>query len=319
MNEPPTPLVEAYPASVATAGRIDPAAPTVGKLLRALRTFSLPVSVLPVFVAVAVALPPEQWDWTALLLSAAGAAMLHLSGNLLNDYFDFRSGCDRAVHDDAGRPGRLLVSGLLRPRMVLREALVCLALAAAAGAYLAWRAGAGVLAFQGAALVALYSYTGPPLALKYRALGEGLIFIVFGPLLMLGAAWAQTRRIEPQVLWVSIAAGLATTAILAGNNYRDREEDARAGFRTLGMLAGGRVSRALYTGLVIAATLLPAARALLGTAPRGLLAAPLTLILLRRPLAAMWRGRRLADIDAQTARFVAVLLVLFWVGYVLRH
>lgn len=290
--------------------------PSPQKILRSLRAFSLPVSVLPVFLAVAVAVPPRQWDWLVLLVSAAGAGLLHLGGNLLNDYFDFLSGVDRPLHDDAGRPGRLLVTGQLKPRTILAEAIVCLAMAGTIAVYLAWRVGLGILAFQGAALVMLYSYTGPPLRLKYRAMGETVIFVVFGPLLMMGAAWAQTQRLEVGVLLMSLPVGLATTAVLVGNNYRDREEDAQAGIRTLGRIAAGRLARVLYAVFVIGATLLPAAWAATGLAPVGLLLAPAALLLLAKPLAAMRRDQRLADIDVQTARFTALLLLMMWGAYV---
>lgn len=162
----------------------------LGKRLRALRAFSFPVSVLPVLVATALVSPPAQWHWDILIASMLGVALLHAAGNLFNDYFDFRSGVDRKVEDDENRPGRLLVHGQLAPKDVLAEALICLLLALPVGCYLIARCGPTVLWFAGAAGLGCYCYTGPPLKLKYRALGEPLIFIVFGPLLMLGAGFA---------------------------------------------------------------------------------------------------------------------------------
>ena len=290
---------------------------TAGKLLRALRAFSLPVSVAPVFVAVAAAVPASRWDWPVLLASAAGAGLLHLGGNLLNDYFDFKSGVDRRKEGDELRPGRLLVHGQLLARDVLIEALACLALAACLAAWLCWRCGMGIAYFGLAGAAGAYAYTGPPLKLKYRRMGEVVIFLVFGPLLLAGAAWAQTRDLGlclPAIL-ASIPVGMATTAVLVGNNFRDHEEDASAGIRTLGGLAGGRVAQALYIGLIIAAPLGLAAIGACGWGPRGLLAAPLSLALMVKPLRATLAGRRVPDIDVQTARFEAVLLALAFAAY----
>jgi 1,4-dihydroxy-2-naphthoate octaprenyltransferase len=289
--------------------------PTAGKLLRSLRAFSLLVSVLPVFVATAVALPPSQWDIAVLVLSAAGAALLHLGGNLLNDYFDFRSGVDRLADDDASRPGRLLVTGQLRPRAVLVEAAVMLAAAAVVTAVLVWLVGAGLLAFGAAALVMLYSYTGPPLRLKYRAMGEAVIFVTFGPLLMVGAAWAQLQRIDAEVLLMSVPVGLATTAVVVGNAWRDRAEDAEAGIRTIGQFRGGDVARIAYVVLVCTAAFMPAAIALAGLGPLWLLASPLALLLAAGPVRATLARRRLADIDARTARFAAGLMAIILLAY----
>ena len=285
--------------------------------LRALRAFSLPVSVGPVLVATAAAAPIAQWHWPALVACVLGVACLHAAGNLLNDYFDFRCGVDRRTEGDAGRPGRQLVRGELRPRSVLLEALVCLALAAGPGAYLLWLRGAWVLLFAAAGVLGLYAYTAPPLKLKYRALGEPLIFLVFGPALMAAAAFTQSGRLQWEVVLLSAPIGLATTAILTANNFRDREEDRAAGIRTLGMVAGGRLARVLYFVLTAGSALGVAALAAAGVVPRILLGAPVLGVLPARPLAAMWTGRRLPDIDARTARFEAVLLLATLAAHVL--
>ncbi|MDP6381344.1 MAG: UbiA family prenyltransferase, partial [Phycisphaerae bacterium] len=80
-------------------------------------------------VATAAAIPAAQWHWEVLVASVLGVVLLHAAGNLLNDYFDFRSGVDRKVEGDEGRPGRVLVRGELAPKEVLLEAIVCLMLA----------------------------------------------------------------------------------------------------------------------------------------------------------------------------------------------
>ncbi len=290
---------------------------TVLARLRALRAFSLPVSVGPALVATAAAAPFRQWHGWALAACVVGVGLLHLAGNLLNDYFDFRCGVDRRVGGDARRPGRLLVRGELRPGDYLCQALACLLLAVAPTAYLTWLRGPIALAFAAVAVVALYAYTGPPFRLKYRALGEPLVFAVFGPALMAAAAYVQTGAVQARVLLLSIPIGLTTVAILTGNNVRDRAEDAAAGIRTLGTLAGGRPARGLYFVLTIAGAGGVSALAGAGLAPRVLLAAPVLLVLLARPYAAVWRDRRLADIDARTARYESVLLAALLVAHVL--
>ncbi len=291
---------------------------TAGKLLAAVRAFSLPVSVLPVAIATAAALPPAQWRWDVLVISLLGVALLSSAGNLLNDYFDYRSKVDRRTHGDESRPGRLLVRGELLPGDVLIEALVCLVLAMGCAGYLTWRCGPVPLWFTLAAVAGLYAYTGPPFKLKYRALGEPLIFVVFGPLLMTAAAWVQVGHFVLPALLLSLPIGLATTAILVGNNFRDRQEDREAGIRTIGHFAGGQVARVGYVVLVCASVAGLAALAAAGAAPRALLGAPAAFLLLRRPLSCMWRGRRLADIDARTARFEAVLLLGVLAAYLIQ-
>ena len=287
--------------------------------LRALRAFSFPVSVLPVLVATAIVRPPGQWHWDILIASMLGAALLHAAGNLFNDYFDFLAGVDRKLTDDENRPGRFLVRGELKPKDVLAEALICLLLALPVGLYLIWHCGLGILWFAGAAGFGLYCYTGPPLKLKYRALGELLIFLVFGPLLMLGASFAQTGSLHWKVLLLSIPVGLATTAILAANNIRDHEEDQVAGIRTLAQIAGGRGLRWLYVLLVLGCVLGLAILAIFEIGPDMLVFTPLLLVLLAKPLSCVWQSKRLADIDARTARFESVLLVFLLVSLLVQQ
>ena len=288
------------------------------KRLRALRAFSFPVSVLPVLVATAIVRSPSEWDWPILIASTLGVMLLHAAGNLFNDYFDFKSGVDRKLDDDESRPGRFLVRGELSPKDILIEALVCLLLALPVGTYLILRCGPGVLWFAGAAAVGLYCYTGPPLNLKYRALGEPLIFLVFGPSLMLGAAFAQTGSLHWKVLLLSIPVGLATTAILTANNLRDQEEDRTAGIRTLAQVLGTRALRWFYILLVVGCVLSLAALAIVEVGPGVLIFAPVLLVLLLKPLVCVWQSKRLADIDARTARFESVLLTFMLVSLLLQ-
>ena len=269
-------------------------------------------------VATAAVRPAGQWRWDVLIASALGVALLHAAGNLLNDYFDFRRGVDRRDQDDATRPGRLLVRGRLRPRDVLIEALVCLGLVAPVGVYLLARCGWGLLGFGLAGAAAGYAYTGPPFKLKYRALGEVLIFAVYGPLLVLGAAYAQTGAFEATAAYLSIPIGLATTAILAANNVRDAQEDRIDGVVTIGHLAGGRFARGLYVVLVLGCVGTLAGYAVGGVLPGVVVASPALLLLLARPLGCVWHGRRLADIDARTARFEAALLGFLFLALTVR-
>lgn len=66
-----------------------------------------------------------------------------------------------------------------------------------------------------------YSYTGKPLILKYRGSGAPLVFIIFGPLVVLGGYFVQIERISISVLFISIPVGLLATAILHANDIRD--------------------------------------------------------------------------------------------------
>ncbi len=285
--------------------------------LRALRVFSFPLSALPVWIGTAAALPVSEWRWGVLGAFTAAVLLLHAAGNLFNDYFDFLSGADRRTEDDKGRPGRLLVRGRMAPREVLTGALVCLALGSAAGAcLLLWR-GRGLLWFLAPGILALYAYTAPPLSLKRRALGEPLIFAVFGPLLTTGAAYAQTGSVAGHMLALSVPVGMAPAAVLAGNNLRDFDEDAAADVLTLARLLSRRGQRLLYAGLIGGQTL---GFALFGlfTGRWLLLLAPAFLPLATGTLRRLRRGERVPDVDARTASFATALMAFVLLALVLQ-
>jgi len=285
------------------------AEPQPGRWLRALRAFSFPLSALPVWIATAAAAAPSAWKWDVVAACTLLVLALHSAGNLLNDFFDYTSGVDSRSAGDEGRPGRLLVRGEITPMQVLAGGLVSFGVGAAVTAYLLWRRGPAVLWFVGPAMLALYAYTGPPFVLKRRALGEALVFIVFGPLVMAGAAYAQTGDLRGEVLLLSAAVGMVPAAVLAGNNLRDYEEDGAAGVLTLARLIGPRGQRALYTALVLGQAVGVALFGALWASRPALAAAPALLLLIGGTLRRTWRGERIPDIDVRTARYGTALML----------
>lgn len=286
--------------------------------LRALRAFSFPVSVLPVVIGAAAVRPVGQWQWDVLVVSLLGVVALHAAGNLLNDYFDFAKGVDTRRENDQGRPGRLLVRGELSRGEVLREAFFCGVLAAAVGVYLTLRCGAGIILFGMGAVMGLYVYTGPPFCLKYRALGEVVVFVVFGPLLVTGAAFAQTGSVELAALLFSVPVGFVTTAVLVGNNLRDQEEDRQARITTLTHVIGPHAGRLLYGVLVVSALAIVTVFGFVGWGGWALCFVPVLLVLVVRSLHSVLRGTRRPDIDVRTAKFETAFLVFLTVTLLLQ-
>ena len=55
------------------------------------RYVSFPQSVLPAFVAIALAFGQPGFSWGLSLLAVFGCVMAHFGFNILDDYFDFRN------------------------------------------------------------------------------------------------------------------------------------------------------------------------------------------------------------------------------------
>jgi 1,4-dihydroxy-2-naphthoate octaprenyltransferase len=285
--------------------------------VRAARPFSFPLSVLPVWIAAAVAPRAVRWHVPSLVACTWAVLLLHAAGNLLNDYFDWHSGVDRADGDMPGRPGRVLTRGLLAPADALGSARACVAAGIGPAAYLAVRAGPLVVPFVALGVLGLYAYTGPPIHLKYRALGEPLVFVVFGPLLMGGAVLACGGALTPAPLLLSVPVGMVTTAVLAGNNLRDRCEDLAGGVKTLAHVIGPRWQRRLFVALVLGA---PVLAALLGTVclrRPATAAVVLTALAARGPIRAAYSSPVAPDVDARTARYGALVMLALLCALVL--
>jgi 1,4-dihydroxy-2-naphthoate octaprenyltransferase len=284
--------------------------------VRALRTFSFPLSILPVLIAAAAIRPFPTAQWNLIGILALGGVLLHAAGNLFNDYFDYLSGVDRKVDGDEGRPGRLLVKHVLTPKDVLLEAFSCLALALPLAIYLVWLRGPALLWFGLPALFALYAYTGPPFRLKHLALGELLVFIFFGPLLMVGAGYALTGEVQIPVLLLSVPTGIATAAVLLSNNIRDLQEDKAAGVRTLVHKISG-AAYVVYIATVLLPPLMVTSFVIAGAVPWGAAACIIALLLAGLLLRKFFGAARLPDADAQMAKYVTVLLLLMLFGLIL--
>lgn len=99
-------------------------------------------------------------------------------------------------------------------------------------------------------LTGSFLYTGGKFGLKYIALGDVLILIIFGPLSILFSYMAQTGTMDLITLRYAIPLAMNTEAILHSNNTRDIEADKRAGLVTIPILIGPTCSHILFALLL---------------------------------------------------------------------
>lgn len=220
------------------------------ELFLSTRPWSFPASAVPAILAVGCVGDRVRHPMDAFA-PALGVLLLHIFGNVVNTYFDFFRGIDTvATADD-----RALVDKKVNPRQLVAIAAVSLVSGAGIIAYYASALGphVGYLGLAGTALA--FFYTADPLSLKYLGLGDLVIFLDFGPLLMLGVSFCATRSlvVDPAVLATSVPIGALTVAILHANNARDIESDRAGGARTLAMALGLRGSFLFYIGLLVTA------------------------------------------------------------------
>ena len=215
--------------------------------LKNARPISLPQSLLPALTAVALSIGASEFNWIAAVASVIGVIMLHLGLNLLDDWFDYKVGSAeaRAKVADEGFRGRMikypyLTSGKATHKDLLKAIAIFLAIAALMGALVTAIRGWNILWWVAAGLVIGVSYSGGPLKLGFRGLGELVIFLMFGPLLMTGAYYAITGTLNWKIVGLSIAVGLLVTNIVYSHSVLDAIPDKKMGKKTMAHLMGSK-------------------------------------------------------------------------------
>ena len=187
------------------------------------------------------------------ILTLLGAMCLHLGTNIINDYFDFQSGCD-AINVEALSPisggSRVLLENLVEPRSAYFVALSFFGLAGIIGIALSIMVGWIVLFLGAIGLISGYFYV---TKLVTRGVGELIVGLNFGPLMVLGSNYVQTQTLTLDVLIASIPVGLLITAILWINEVPDYAADKAVGKNTLVVRLGRKQAVDLYAAIVTVA------------------------------------------------------------------
>ena len=190
-----------------------------------------------------------------VLLTLLGALTAHAAVNVLNDYYDALNGTD-ARNVDRLYPysggSRFIQNGVLTPQATAVFGFSLLGAAMLVGLWLARQAGAGLLVIGAAGLFIGWAYSGEPLRLHSRGLGElavaiGFLFVVVGTDFVQRGAFSPLAVVPglPYALWVA--------GILSVSQFPDRAADAASGKRHWVVRLAPRQAAWGYGGLLLAA------------------------------------------------------------------
>jgi 1,4-dihydroxy-2-naphthoate octaprenyltransferase len=285
--------------------------------LTALRPVSFTASVIPVLVGTAIA-AERAFDALLFVLALMGSVAIHAGTNLVNDYFDHVKGTDTA---ESLGPSGVIQRGVLSPRAVLVGGIVAFSAGAGIGLLITALTGWPVLALGLASVAAGYFYTASPFSLAYRGLGEVVVFVFMGPVIVMGAYYVQTEAWAWAPFIASLPVGFLVAAILHANNVRDIESDRRNRKWTLAALAGRPAADYEFIGLMLSGYAVVVVMTIVGAAPWPVLISLLTLPLAIGIVRFEWRqttARGLNIVLARTAGlhmlFGALLALGFAIG-----
>lgn len=209
------------------------------------RSIALPQSVLPALLAIAAAVKHDGFSWWLALVALFGIICAHLGMNLADDFFDYRvrSGENRNAMASEGIRARIakydyLTSGKATVGQLAGAIVVMLGLAALAGFVVLWFRGLPVVYIALGGLFLGLEYSAPPLKLGYHGLGEPVIGLMFGPLLMLGMHYAACGLFGREIVLLSFAAGLLVVNIIFAHSVLDHAADEKVGKMTFARLLG---------------------------------------------------------------------------------
>ncbi|MDR2056851.1 MAG: prenyltransferase [Dysgonamonadaceae bacterium] len=207
------------------------------------RSRALPQSFLPAILAFCLAFPEKNFSIYLGIIAVIGVVVGHLCMNLFDDYFDYRvKGAEfREVLAKKGLRSRIakcayITSGEASLKQLLIACFVFGAIALGLGGIIFFFRGNTILWFALITAVLGVSYSGWPLRFSYHGLGEILIGIIFGPLLMAGVYYSACGQLDWSVIFISVPVGLLVANIVYTHAIMDYEPDKEAGKMTFAVL-----------------------------------------------------------------------------------
>ncbi len=272
----------------------------------AARPKTLTAALIPVVCASALAYADGLFSALPALLCCLFAAFMQIAANFINDLYDFLRGTDRT---DRLGPERACAQGWISPRAMGCGIAVTLAVACAIGCILLLY-GHWILIVIGAACVVFaFLYT---TLLSYMGCGDVLVWVFFGFVPVCGTYYVQALQLTPSVWWLAAACGLVTDTLLVLNNYRDREQDALSGKRTIVVFLGERFGSLFYLVQGFLGYGCAAMLALEGHTAAALLPALYLIphVLTWRKMVRIHKGRQLNVILGETSRNMLLFALL---------
>ncbi len=226
----------------------------VSKWLIATRSAVTMVTIYSCVIAGLLAWRDDHFTWVPWIIVTIGLFIAHGANNLLNDYTDTRRGVDKDNYFRIEYGAHPLVQGFWTPRQQLKWFIISGALAVSSGVFALIYTDfspAVITLFAFGALVLLL-YTWP---LKYFALGELFIFLIWGPIMISGVYLVLARGWTESVWNVALAGvpfGLSVASINVGKHIDKLADDKQRGVGTLPVRLGERTARVLnMTALVL--------------------------------------------------------------------
>lgn len=228
------------------------------------RHIALPQSAMPAIVAFLFCIGQPGFCWWVGLIAIVGIMTAHLGMNLADDYFDYsrdsrlrselsstsvRARMDKCMYITSGQT-TIQATKKAVVYFLLLAGCLGLIVVVAQGFLIGWQQALAVGVYAVLGLLLGLSYAGGPLKLSFYGLGELVIGMMFGPLLMLGLQAGCTSVVFSwPMFWLSVALGCMVMNILYVHSVMEVEADAELGKMTLARLLKNKVVQIVCCGI----------------------------------------------------------------------
>lgn len=234
-----------------TAEIVNPERSKMSLWLQASRFFVVSGSMIPVILAAVIAvLYKETINWYLFPVALLAAVLFHIGANMISEYYDYMAAVDRK---ETFGSSRILVDELLPPKKVRIAGFMILGIGFLLGLILVYFRGLNIFLLGMCGVVGAIFYGAKPFELKYHALGDLVIFLLFGPLLSVGSYLGMTGHFNWNVVWLTLPIAFLIVNVLHANNTRDIKYDSIAGIKTQASVLGVKASQYEYYILCIGA------------------------------------------------------------------
>ena len=221
--------------------------------IMASRPKTLLAAFVPVIVGSSIAYHDGKFQPLAALVALICALLIQTGTNFVNDLYDHLKGTDT---EERVGPQRVLASGLISPAEMKRAIVITFGITFLLGLYLVYISTYITLIIGIVSILAGIAYTAGPYPLAYNGLGDVFVFIFFGLVGTIGMYYVQALDVTPLAVWASIPVGALITNVLVVNNYRDIDQDSKAGKNTLAVKYGKKFTRIQYVVFTVVSFLI---------------------------------------------------------------
>lgn len=219
--------------------------------IAAARPKTLGAAIAPVVVGCALgARISGHFDGWLAFCTLGSCGALQVATNFFNDALDSIKGADTAARIG---PRRITASGAASASTVKLAAWLMLGMATLLALPLFAARGLPILFIGIPSLYFCFGYTGGPVPLAYRGLGELFVILFFGFVAVTGTVFVQTGEWREAAVVAGFQIGCLSTVLIALNNLRDVAEDGQTGKKTLAVRFGVGFARTEIVLLLVAA------------------------------------------------------------------